>query len=398
MNRISGGVVAPKGFRAIGIASGIKVSGRKDLSLIISEVPCVAAGVFTTNLFKAAPVLISMEVLSKNPYGIRGIVANSGNANCLTGEKGIEDARRMVNLVEQRMNFPENSVLVASTGIIGKFLPMGVIEYGINKAIDRIKVESNSTLAAEGIMTTDTKPKESAVSYISGLETFRIGAIGKGSGMINPSMATMLCFVTTDVKISHALLQEALKDAVDLTFNRITIDGDMSTNDTVFILASGLSSFEVKNKDDKFELFKTYLTEVLKDIALMIVEDGEGVNKVVKIDVINAKTQESAMKVARRVGNSLLVKTMLFGENPNWGRIIAAIGSSGVNLKPDKLKVSVNNTLIFSDGNYLGYSGNDILKGKNINIVIDLNDGKKEYTLYSTDLSYDYVKINAEYT
>ncbi|MGC8870720.1 MAG: bifunctional glutamate N-acetyltransferase/amino-acid acetyltransferase ArgJ [Brevinematia bacterium] len=398
MNRISGGVIAPKGFRAIGVASGIKISGKKDLSLIISEVPSVAAGVFTTNIFKAAPVIVSKNIISKNPNGIRGIVANSGNANCLTGEKGIDDAIKMVRLVEQKMNLPEDSILVASTGIIGKFLPMEIVEYGISKAIERIRIESNSTSAAEGIMTTDTKPKESAISYISGLETFKIGAIGKGSGMINPSMATMLCFVTTDVKISHELLLEALKEVVDLTFNRITVDGDMSTNDTVFILANGLSSFEVKKRDEKFELFKTCLNEVLKDIALMIVEDGEGVSKVVRIDVVNSRTQDNAMKIARSVGNSLLVKTMLFGENPNWGRIIAAIGASKVNIKPEKLQVSVNNVVIFSNGSYLGYNNNDILKGKKINIVINLNEGNKEYVLYTTDLSYDYVKINAEYT
>ncbi|MGC8767494.1 MAG: bifunctional glutamate N-acetyltransferase/amino-acid acetyltransferase ArgJ [Brevinematia bacterium] len=398
MNRISGGVIAPKGFRAIGVASGIKISGKKDLSLIISEVPSVAAGVFTTNIFKAAPVIVSKNIISKNPNGIRGIVANSGNANCLTGEKGIDDAIKMVRLVEQKMNLPEDSILVASTGIIGKFLPMEIVEYGISKAIERIRIESNSTSAAEGIMTTDTKPKESAISYISGLETFKIGAIGKGSGMINPSMATMLCFVTTDVKISHELLLEALKEVVDLTFNRITVDGDMSTNDTVFILANGLSSFEVKKRDEKFELFKTCLNEVLKDIALMIVEDGEGVSKVVRIDVVNSRTQDNAMKIARSVGNSLLVKTMLFGENPNWGRIIAAIGASKVNIKPEKLQVSVNNVVIFSNGSYLGYNNNDILKSKKINIVINLNEGNKEYVLYTTDLSYDYVKINAEYT
>lgn len=398
MQKVSGGVIAPKGFRAIGVAGGIKITGKKDISLIISDVPCTSAGVFTTNVFKAAPVIVSLEVLKRNPNKIRGIITNSGNANCLTGEKGIEDAKKMARLVETKMGFDENSVLVASTGIIGKPLPMDVIEYGINKACDRIKIENSSTSAAEAIMTTDTKVKETALQYVSGLETFKIGAIGKGSGMINPTMATMLCFVTTDVKITPELLQEALSKAVEETFNKISIDGDMSTNDTVFIMASGLSEFSISKKDEKFEIFFSYLREVLKTIALMIVEDGEGITKVVKIDVINAQKEKVAQNIARRIGNSLLVKTMLFGENPNWGRIIAAIGSAGESIKPEKLIVKVNEKIIFEKGNYIGYQHNDILKNKYINILVDLGMGKESYTLYTTDLSYEYVKINAEYT
>lgn len=398
MQRISGGVIAPKGFRATGVAGGIKMSGKKDISLIVSEVPCVASGVFTTNVFKAAPVLVSMEILKKNPTGIRGIVANSGNANCLTGEKGIEDAKRMARLVETRMGFSENSVLVASTGIIGKPLPMEVVEYGIIKACDKVKSESSSRYAAEGIMTTDTKAKEAAVQYISGLETFKIGAIGKGSGMISPAMATMLCFVTTDVKVTPELLHEALKEAVDETFNRITVDGDMSTNDTVFALASGVSEFCVTKRDEKFKLFLEHLKQVLGDIALMIIEDGEGVTKVVKIEVIGCNSRRMAQNIARKIGNSILVKTMLFGENPNWGRIIAAIGASGEKIKPEKLTVKVGGRIIFEKGNYLGYQSNDILKSRNITIFVDLGIGKESYSLYTTDLTYEYVKINAEYT
>ncbi|MEN2998720.1 MAG: bifunctional glutamate N-acetyltransferase/amino-acid acetyltransferase ArgJ [Brevinematia bacterium] len=398
MRRISGGVTAPRGFRANGVAGGIKLSGRKDISLIISEVPSVSAGVFTTNVFKSASVLVSMEILKKNPTGIRGIIANSGNANCLTGERGIEDARRMARLVEEKLGFSENSVLVASTGIIGKPLPMDVVEYGIAKVCERIKHESSSSNSAEGIMTTDTKIKETAIQHISGLETFKIGAIGKGSGMINPMMATMLCFVTTDAKITCELLQKALKKAVDETFNRISVDGDMSPNDTVLVLANGMSEFSVEKEDRNFELFTDYLREVLNDLAMMIVEDGEGVTKVVKIEVINASREKVAQSIARKIGNSLLVKTMLFGENPNWGRIIAAIGSAGEQVKPNKLVVKVNDKVIFDRGNYLGYPSNDVLKGKNINILVDLGTGKRKYFLFTTDLSYEYVKINAEYT
>lgn len=398
MQKVSGGVTAPKGFRAIGVAGGIKLSGRKDISLIVSDVDCVSAGVFTTNIFKAAPVVVSQEILKKNPTGIRGIVANSGNANCLTGEKGINDARTMAMIVEERMGFAQNTVLVASTGIIGKFLPMEVVEYGIVKACDRIKQESSSTAAAEGIMTTDTRPKEVAVQYISGLETFKIGAIGKGSGMINPSMATMLCFITTDVKITRELLQSALEETVEDTFNRISVDGDMSTNDTVFILASGLSEFTVDKKDEKYKIFVSHLKEVMSSIALMIVEDGEGVTKVIKIEVINARKKQSAENIARKVANSLLVKTMFFGENPNWGRIISAIGSTKENINPQNLKVIINQKKIFDNGNYIGYPSNDILKERYINLTIDLGMGKETFTLYTNDLSYDYVKINAEYT
>ncbi len=398
MRRISGGVIAPKGFRAIGVASGIKLSGRKDISLIVSNVPCVASGVFTRNVFKAAPVLVSMEILKNNPTGIRGIVANSGNANCLTGEKGIEDARRMSKIVEEKMGFESNTVLVASTGIIGKRLPMEVVEYGIDKACERIKFESSSTSAAEGIMTTDTKVKETAVHYVSGLETFNVGAIGKGSGMINPSMATMLCFVTTDVKISHELLYEALKGAVDETFNRISVDGDMSTNDMVIVMASGMSEFSVVKRDEKFQIFQNHLKEVLNDISMMIVEDGEGSTKVIKVEVCNAPKKNLAEEVARRVGNSLLVKTMMFGENPNYGRILAAIGSFGEKIKPEKLIVKVNDVIIFEKGNYVGFTDNSVLKGRYVKISIDLGVGKESFTLFTNDLSYEYVKINAEYT
>ncbi|MCS7299282.1 MAG: bifunctional glutamate N-acetyltransferase/amino-acid acetyltransferase ArgJ [Spirochaetia bacterium] len=398
MQKISGGVIAPKGFRAIGVAGGIKLSGRKDISLIISDVSCVAAGVFTTNIFKAAPVIVSQEILEKNPTDIRGIVANSGNANCLTGEKGINDARVMGMIVEEKMGFAKNTVLVASTGIIGKFLPMEVVEYGIAKACDKIKQESSSISAAEGIMTTDTRPKEVAVQYISGLETFKIGAIGKGSGMINPSMATMLCFITTDVKISKELLQSALSETVKDTFNSISVDGDMSTNDTVFILASGLSEFTVNKKDEKYKIFVSYLKEVMNSMALMIVEDGEGITKVIKIEVINARKKQSAENIARKIANSLLVKTMFFGENPNWGRIISAIGSTKENIDPYKLKVVINQKKIYDKGSYIGYPSNDILKERYINLIVDLGIGKETFTLYTNDLSYDYIKINAEYT
>ncbi|MFN4245256.1 MAG: bifunctional glutamate N-acetyltransferase/amino-acid acetyltransferase ArgJ [Brevinematia bacterium] len=398
MQRISGGVVAPKGFKAIGVAGGIKLSGKKDISLIISSVPCVASGVFTKNTFKSAPILVSMEILKNNPTGIRGIVANSGNANCLTGEKGIDDARRMSKLVEEKMGFEENSVLVASTGIIGKPLPMEIVEYGIEKACERIKTESSSSSAAEGIMTTDTRSKETAIQYVSGLETFKIGAIGKGSGMINPAMATMLCFVTTDVKITPELLHESLERSVDETFNRISVDGDMSTNDTVFVMASGISNFSVVRKDEKFHIFQSYLKEVLDDIAMMIVEDGEGATKIVKIDVANASKKQLAQDIARRIGNSLLVKTMLFGENPNYGRVLAVIGAFGEKIKPEKLVVKINDVIIFDRGRYISTLDNSIIKDKRINIFVDLGTGKENYTLFTNDLSYEYVKINAEYT
>jgi len=398
MNRVQGGVIAPRGFRATGVASGIKISGKKDMSLILSDRPCTVGAVFTTNIFKAAPIIVSQEIIKANPIGIRGIVVNSGNANCLTGEEGIKNAYTMAQLTEKYLNLPSNSILVASTGIIGKQLPMNVVEYGISKLSQRISIENNSSLAAEGIMTTDTKMKQSSFQYISGLDSFRIGAIGKGSGMINPSMATMLCFVTTDVKISYELLNEALRESVEETFNRISVDGDMSTNDTVFVLANGASSFEITKKDEKFSVFFEHLKALLNDIAMMIVDDGEGITKIMKVTVNNARKKEDAEKIARRVANSLLVKTMLFGENPNWGRIISAIGSSGVSLSPSKLNVKVNGVIIFQNGNYIGYSSNDILKDRDINIDVDLNLGKSSFFVYSTDLTYDYVKINAEYT
>ncbi len=387
-----------KGFYATGIFAGIKSTGRKDMCLIYSQKDCVAAGVFTKNLFKAAPVLVSMEILSRNPTGIRGIIANSGNANCLTGQRGIEDAKRMVELTQKNLGLPENSILVASTGIIGKNLPMSAVEYGINKLSERIKHENNLNYAAEAIMTTDTKPKLYSVRGILDGVPFNIVGIAKGSGMINPSMATMLCFIMTDVKISQDLLREALLQAVDESFNVISVDGDMSTNDTVFILSNSDSEFSVEGRGERYDAFLKALKKVTFNLAMAIIEDGEDPTKIVKIRVSSSSSRKKAEIIARKVANSLLVKTMLFGQNPNWGRILAAIGSTLENVNISKLHVSINGLDIFKNGEYVGVFDNSPLLGRNVSIDIDLGQGKEEFVMYTNDLSYDYVKINAEYS
>lgn len=398
MKTISGGVTAARGFKAAGITCGIKKNQLPDLALIYSEVPADAAGIFTTNQVQAAPVILSKEFLKKGKA--QAIIANSGNANACVGAVGMEAARRMATAVGTALNIPMDSVLVASTGVIGVALPVEKIET-VLAAKSVMLTENGSPAAAKAIMTTDTFPKEVAVEIELGGATVRIGGIAKGSGMIHPNMATMLGFITTDAKIEQSLLQKAIALAGECSFNRITVDGDTSTNDTLFVLANGLAenpSITTANND--YLTFVQALTQVCLELAKMMARDGEGATKLVEINITGAKTEAEAVKVGKSVATSNLVKTALFGEDANWGRILAAVGYSGVKIDPEQILIYLGDLLVYQKGIGLVFNeakAKGILSQKEILIKIDLGDGTESASVWTCDLSYDYVKINGSY-
>ncbi len=379
MNVFKGGVCSPKGFLAHGLASGIKRSGKPDLGLIVSQVPAATAAVFTKNSIKAAPLVVSMKHIKKGTG--RAVLVNSGNANCYTGEFGLKYAQESTELVADLLEIKPSDVLVASTGIIGRQLPYNKI---VNAALDLVKGLSarGGEKFARAIMTTDLKLKEIAVRFNLGGKTVTIGACAKGSGMIEPNMATMLGFITTDAAISFGLLKLALKKAVEKSFNSITIDGCMSTNDMVTIQANGQAgNKKIANQGADFQKFYQALELVCVDLAKKIVLDGEGATKFITIHVSGAAHEFQAKKIAKAVANSVLVKTAAFGSNPNWGRVGAAVGSLG-------LKGVGENTMKIS------FSPFD---KKDISIAVELGLGKAMAVVYTCDLSHEYVKINGEY-
>jgi glutamate N-acetyltransferase/amino-acid N-acetyltransferase len=401
MKVIDGGVCAPKGFKANGVKEG-----KYGVALIVSEKEAVASGVFTTNKVVAHPVVLSKEIL-KNNDKIRAIVANSGNANCFT-KNGMEDAKEMIRETAKLLNIKENEILIASTGVIGRKMPMNIIKEKINKAYNLLKKENKSLNAAKAIMTTDSFPKEIAVEFEVNGKKVRIGAIGKGAGMIAPNMlhATMLCFITTDIAIDREDLTRVLQNAIDESFNNAVVDGDTSTNDTVFILANGES--EVCYEECR-EVFEDALKFVCTEISKMIVKDGEGATKFMEVVVKGAKTKEDAKKASMAVVKSLLVKTALFGEDPNWGRIVAAVGYSGAEMDVDKIDVMLSDNkrevYLVKNGEQIADEGTEelklaeeIMKNKEIKIIVNLNIGNEENISYGCDLSYEYVRINSEYT
>ncbi len=401
-SKIQGACAAPRGFKATGLSCSIKKTGEKDLGIIYSKTPCKAAGVFTKNKVKAAPVLICKERIN-NP--INAIIVNSGNANACTGKRGMDNALKMVKIIEDTLEFPTGSVLVCSTGVIGEQLPMQTLEYGVNKICKNILKPQfeNDSLFSEAIMTTDKRKKEIALKVRIGKDVIKIGASGKGSGMIAPNMATMLTFVTTDAKISQVALENALKDAIEETFNSITIDGEMSTNDTVLILANGLAENQEINIDtEEYEVFKAALFEVCMHIAWEIIKDGEGSSKQITVNVKGAASKQDAKKVAFGIANSLLFKTACFGMDPNWGRILSAAGSvENVLLSPDKIDLfigdiqAVKNGALFEE--YVEAEAAKYLKKKKNTFTINLNQGEHEKTVYTTDISFEYVRINSQY-
>lgn len=390
---IEGCVTAPKGFRAAGVRCGVKSQG-KDLALIVSEVPATVAGMFTTNRAAAPCVRYSRHVIEAGTA--RAIVANSGNANAATGEEGFLDNVRMAQKVAQWLECPPAQVVTASTGVIGHRLPIEKIEAGIERAVQELS-ESGGVDSASAIMTTDTVPKAEAVSLRLPEGEVRIGGIAKGAGMIAPNMATMLCFLTTDALISASALRQVLQDAVERSFHCLTIDSDTSTNDMVVILANGQSGVDVHRYLGDFQLA---LETLCQRLAQRIARDGEGATKLVEIEVRGARTFTDARKMGKTVAESPLVKTALFGNDPNWGRILAAMGRSGVDFDPDRAQIALQGTLVYSDGKPTAFDARALheqLKADTVTISVDLQQGTEHATVWTCDFSYDYVRINAEY-
>ncbi len=389
----------PKGFLASGISCGIKKeSNKKDFGLIFSEVPGKCAGVFTKNKVKAAPVLITMERIRNGIAQV--IVANSGNANACTGDKGIKDALLISKEISKHLNIPEEYILLASTGVIGKPLPIERIISKIPFAIKKLSWNRGMDFQ-EAIMTTDKKPKFIYKSFLMKEKEICITGIAKGSGMIHPDLATMLSFILTDISISSSLLDKALKEAVKESFNMISVDRDTSTNDTVIILANGGSKNpEILEEDENYERFKNTLKEVCIYLAKKIAKDGEGATKIIEVKVINAYTKETARTLARSVVSSNLVKCAIYGEDANWGRILCALGYADSDFDPSKVDIYIDKILVAKDGSYVSFCEDEvskILSGDNIRIVIDLKAGKFCATAWGCDLTEEYVKINSKY-
>ncbi len=395
---ISGGVTAPHGFRAGAIACGVKNPKvkRLDLALIASDLPTVTKACFTTNRVKAAPVRVSQQHVKVGD--IRAIVANSGNANACTGSQGISDAKATAKTVAEQLHIRMRQVLVASTGIIGVPMPMERILPHIGDLAQSVN-EHGSDLAAEAIMTSDTKPKSYAVEVQCGDGTFRIGGIAKGAGMICPNMATMLCFITTDAKVDMGELHRATDAAVEQSFNRITIDGDTSTNDTVIVMSNGASDAPViKAKSACAPVFRAALRHVMRELAKMMVRDGERVTKFVEIRVQGARTHQDAKKVAEAVAKSMLVKCSWHGGDPNWGRVIHAVGYSGARIREDLVDIYFGGLVAAKNG--LAASTpvkelENVTKQPSFTVTIDLNLGNANYHVFTTDLSEEYVDFNS---
>ena len=385
------------GFSAGAIAAGLKKNKKKDLGLIFSEVPACAAAVFTTNQVQAAPVLLDKERIKSGRA--QAIVANSGNANACVGSRGLHDAKTTARAAAQALGIDEELVLVASTGVIGQPLDLPAIEAALPTLSGQLHA-SGLLEVAEAIMTTDTFPKAISRQTLVGDGRFTVAAVAKGAGMIRPDMATMLCFVCTDVGATSEVLSETLSRAVAKSFNAITVDGDTSTNDMVLVLANGLSEMDLAEAPCA-EAFQEVLNEVLSTLALQIVQDGEGATKLVSLEVKGASSEGHARQVACTVANSPLVKTALFGEDANWGRIMAAIGRAGVPIDPDRIDIFFDAVRLVNNGQGCGHeaeaAATNILKTDRFTMTIDLKLGHRKATVHTCDLSTDYVKINAAY-
>lgn len=398
VDRLLGGVTAAAGFAADGVACGIKrAAGVRDLGVLVSEVECTAAALFTTNLIAAAPVRVSRRRVASGRA--QAIVANSGNANACTGAGGEADAEAMAELAAQRLGLAPERVLVASTGIIGHRLPMDKIRRGLAELQPR---RAGGGAFAEAIMTTDSTPKEFAVRVALGRHGVTIGGAAKGSGMIHPNLATMLAFITTDAAVPAALLQDALRASVDRSFNAITVDGDTSTNDSVFLLANGRSgAAPIAAGSPELAAFQEGLDEVCIHLAKAIARDGEGATKLIEVQVRGAVDDREARQVARTVAGSNLVKTAVYGGDPNWGRITCAAGYSGATVDFDRIDVAVGNVQLVRGGEILAfdrYAAAEALRGPDVLIVLDLHLGSGVGTAWGCDLTERYIEINAEYT
>jgi glutamate N-acetyltransferase / amino-acid N-acetyltransferase len=397
LSSISGGVATARGFRAAGVAAGIKANGNPDLALIVSDVPAQVAAVFTTNKTLAAPVIVSQEHLKRSGGTTRAIVVNSGCANACTGAQGLQNARDMATETARLVGCPVEQVLVASTGVIGVALPMHKVLGGLPIAFGALGADQGPA-AARAIMTTDRSPKEAARRLTLGGREAAIGGMAKGAGMIEPMMATMLGFVTTDAAVPKPLLDRALREAVDRTFNAITVDGDSSTNDCVVLLANGASGAVVD--ESTYAAFRDGLTDVCRELALAIVRGGEGATKLVTVNVTGAASSTEARQAAKVIATSLLVKTAIHGGDPNWGRLICAAGRAGVAFDPSRAAVTIGSLVLFQDGqphDDLAAAAAEYLKGTDLTVGVDLGAGSATSTVWTCDLSAEYVRINADY-
>ena len=406
MKKIEGGVTAAKGFEAASAAAHIKYEGRTDMAMVYSEAPCVTAGTFTTNIVKAAPVIWDRDLVYSGAPA-HAVIVNSGIANACTGREGMEYCRQTAQEAAKCLGIDENSVLVGSTGVIGFQLPIDRIRDGVRKlAASKSSGIEAGTAAAKAIMTTDTVHKETAYEFEAGGKKAVIGGMSKGSGMIHPNMCTMLAYVTTDAAIEKSLLQKALSEIVQETFNMISVDGDTSTNDTLLVLANGLAGNDVIKDEDSADYKEFYeaLRAVCKELAMKMAGDGEGCTKLIETRVIHADTLENARVLAKSVITSSLTKAAVYGRDANWGRVLCALGYSGAQFDPDKCDLyfgeGEEQILIFTNGSAADYSeekATELLSGEKVVIVADMHMGEAEAVAWGCDLTYDYVKINADY-
>ena len=405
MKKIQGGVTAARGFEAAGTQAAIKYQNRKDMALIYSQAPCVLAGTFTSNVVKAAPVLWDKKIVEEAPFG-QAVIVNAGIANACTGKEGYEYCQRTARRAGDVLGIPEDAVLVASTGVIGMQLPIEKIEAGVESlAGEKAATLEAGTQAAQAIMTTDTISKQAAAEIEVGGVTVRVGGMSKGSGMIHPNMCTMLGFVTTDAVISRELLSRTLKEDVKDTFNMISVDGDTSTNDTLLVMANGMAgNEEIKEGTPEYEEFKAALHYVNATLARMMAGDGEGAQALLEVTVSGAASKEDARTLSRSVVSSSLVKAAVYGHDANWGRILCALGYSEVSFDPERVDVSfVSNAgevQVCRDGMAADYSeekAGKILAESEVTVLVDMHAGSESATAWGCDLTYDYVKINADY-
>lgn len=392
------GVTFAKGFTAAGVKAGIKKSGNLDVAVIYTKTKAAVAGTFTQNKVAAAPVYVSKEVVATGTA--HAIVANAGCANACTGQQGLDDAHKMAQIAADELGVNADDVIVGSTGVIGVNLPMDKLEAGIKDAVANLSADGSDN-AGRAIITTDTHSKSVTCEFELSGKTVRMGAIAKGSGMIRPNMATMLCYITTDIAIDQALLQKAVSGCVEKSFNMISVDGDMSTNDMVIVLANGeANNAKITEENADYQIFFDKLMMLCTELAKQIAADGEGASKFLTINVKGAKSFADAKTVGMAIANSPLVKTAFFGEDPNWGRVICAVGYSGADMVPEKTVVKFGGITIFANGTGATYDEKalaHVMKQKDIVIDIELNMGQEDATVWSCDLSYEYVKINGEY-
>lgn len=405
ITKINGGITAPKGFLASGLNAGIKNQTKKDMAMVFSSTPCAAAGVFTSNLVKAAPVKWDKEIVTTSPY-VQAVVVNSGIANACTGAEGLGYCADTAAEAAAALNIPKTAVFVASTGVIGKQLPIDKIKYGVT-ALSKVLGSSreDAKLAAEAIMTTDTKSKEVACTLELGGKQVTVAGMCKGSGMIHPNMCTMLCFVTTDAAISHELLQKALSDDVVDTFNMISVDGDTSTNDTVLVMANGQAeNTPITKEGEDYKTFCEALHFIMLELSKKIAGDGEGCTCLFEATVIGAKDKNQARTIAKSVVCSSLTKAAVFGHDANWGRILCAMGYSGAQFDPEVVDIWLESKAgtikIVENGIATDYSeetATKILSEEEVIAKMDIKEGNETATAFGCDLTYEYVKINGDY-